>query len=224
MPQPAIERVASVIDHTLLDASAGAGAIDQLCAEASRYGFAAVCVHGRWVARCAGRTGGAAAVAAVVSFPHGLDATAAKADAARRAVADGADELDVVIAPALLDEDPAAVPATSRRSSRPPPRAAGGQGDRRGAGALRRQLERACAIVAEAGAAFAKTGTGTQGPATVEQVRAMRRHLPARVRIKASGGIRTADAGPRAARGRRRPAGDELRVAIMQQLDVHAVA
>jgi len=88
MPPPAIERVASVIDHTLLDASAGAGDIDRLCGEASRFGFAAVCVHGRWVARCAGRTG-AARVAAVVSFPHGLDATSVKEEAALRAVADG---------------------------------------------------------------------------------------------------------------------------------------
>ena len=108
MPPPAIERVASAIDHTLLDASAGAGDIDRLCADAARFGFAAVCVHGRWVARCAGRTG-AARVASVVSFPHGLDATSAKEEGARRAVADGADELDVVIAYGLLDDDPAAV-------------------------------------------------------------------------------------------------------------------
>ena len=105
MPPPAIERVASVIDHTLLDASAGAGAIDELCDEASRHRFASVCVHGRWVARCAGH----GRVAAVISFPHGLDATGAKVDATRRAVADGAAEVDVVIAYALLDEDPAAV-------------------------------------------------------------------------------------------------------------------
>src|SRR6185503_19662679 len=105
MPPPAIERVASVIDHTLLDASAGAGAIDELCDEASRHGFASVCVHGRWVARCAGH----GRVAAVISFPHGLDATGAKVDATRRAVADGAAEVDVVIAYALLDADPAAV-------------------------------------------------------------------------------------------------------------------
>ena len=127
------------IDHTLLDASAGAGRSIELCAEASRYGFAAVCVHGAWVERCAGRAGGAAAVAAVVSFPHGLDATAAKCDAARRAVADGARELDVVIAQALLDDDPAAVArdleAVVAAARRAPTRR---QGDRRGAGARRR--------------------------------------------------------------------------------------
>lgn len=222
MPQPAIERVASVIDHTLLDASVGAGAIDAVCEEASRYGFAAVCVHGRWVARCAGRTGGAA-VAAVVSFPHGLDATAAKADAGRRAVADGADELDVVIAYALLDEDPAAVTRDLEAVVSAAPEAAV-KAIVEAPVLTAAQLERACRAVAESGAAYGKTGTGTQGPATVEQVAAMRRHLPERVRIKASGGIRTAAAAVALLEAGADRLGTSSGVAIMQQLDVHAVA
>lgn len=222
MPQPAIERVAPVIDHTLLDASAGAGAIDELCADASRFGFAAVCVHGRWVARCAGRPA-APRVAAVVSFPHGLDATAVKEEAVRRAVADGASELDVVIAYALLADDPAAVGRDLERVVA----AAGGATVKAIVEApvlTPAQLERACEAVVASGAAFAKTGTGTRGPATVEQVAAMRRMLPDRVAVKASGWIRTAttavallDAG--AAR-----LGTSAGAEIVQQLDVHAVA
>jgi deoxyribose-phosphate aldolase len=220
MPPPAIERVASVIDHTLLDASAGAGAIDEVCDEASRLGFAAVCVHGRWVARCAGR---GARVAAVVSFPHGLDATGTKVDAARRAVDDGAAELDVVIAYALLDEDPAAVTrdleavvsavpdATVKAIVEAPVLSPA-------------QLRQACEAVAQAGAAYAKTGTGTRGPATVEQVTAMRGHLPADVRIKASGGIRTAEAAVALLDAGAVRLGTSSGIAIMQQLDVHAVA
>ena len=219
MPPPAIERVASVIDHTLLDASAGTAAIDELCDEASRYGFACVCVHGRWVARCAAR----ARVAAVISFPHGLDATGTKVDAARRAVADGAAELDVVIAYALLDEDPAAVahdleavvtavPDTTVKAIVEAPVLSPSQ------------LTRACRAVADAGAAYAKTGTGTRGPATVEQVAAMRDLLPAHVRIKASGGIRTADAAAALIDAGADRLGTSSGVEIMQQLDVHAVA
>ena len=223
MPPPAIERVASAIDHTLLDASAGAGDIDRLCADAARFGFAAVCVHGRWVARCAGRTG-AARVASVVSFPHGLDATSAKEEGARRAVADGADELDVVIAYGLLDDDPAAVGRDLERVV-----------DAAGGGATVKaiveapvltpaQLERACGIVEASGAAFAKTGTGTRGPATVEQVAAMRRALPGDVAVKAAGGIRTAsDAAALLDAGAVR-LGTSAGAQIIKQLDVHAVA
>src|SRR5690349_10237900 len=101
MPSSAIERLAPAVDHTLLDPAAGAAAIDRLCDEALHHRFAAVCVHGRWAGRCRGRVGAAVAVAAVVSFPHGMDATEAKCAAARTAVADGASELDVVICQGL---------------------------------------------------------------------------------------------------------------------------
>src|SRR3954469_19596944 len=194
MPSSAIERLASAVDHTLLDPAAGPAGIDRLCDEALHHRFAAVCVHGRWVERCRERVGDALAVAAVVSFPHGMDATAAKCDAARGAVAHGASELDVVICRGLLADDAAAVLADltavveAARAERPgtvvkaiveaPQLDAG-------------LLDRACAIVAESGADFAKTGTGTAGAVTVEQVRAMRAALPAAVRVKASGGIRT---------------------------------
>jgi deoxyribose-phosphate aldolase len=222
MPPPAIERVASAIDHTLLDASSGGGDIDRLCADAARFGFAAVCVHGRWVARCAGRTG-AARVASVVSFPHGLDATSAKEEGARRAVADGADELDVVIAYGLLDDDPAAVGRDLERVVD----AAGGATVKAIVEApvlTPAQLERACGIVAASGAAFAKTGTGTRGPATVEQVAAMRRALPGDVAVKAAGGIRTAsDAAALLDAGAVR-LGTSAGAQIIKQLDVHAVA
>jgi deoxyribose-phosphate aldolase len=222
MPPPAIERVASAIDHTLLDASAGAGDIDRLCADAARFGFAAVCVHGRWVARCVGRAG-AARVACVVSFPHGLDATSVKEEGARRAVADGADELDVVIAYGLLDDDPAAVGRDLERVVD----AAGGATVKAIIEApvlTPAQLERACGIVAASGAAFAKTGTGTRGPATVEQVAAIRRALPGDVAVKASGGIRTAsDAEAMLDAGAVR-LGTSAGAEIIKQLDVHAVA
>jgi deoxyribose-phosphate aldolase len=86
------------------------------------------------------------------------------------------------------------------------------------------QLERACGIVAASGAAFAKTGTGTRGPATVEQVAAMRRALPGDVAVKAAGGIRTAsDAAALLDAGAVR-LGTSAGAQIIKQLDVHAVA
>ena len=146
----------------------------------------------------------------MVSFPHGLDATAVKQEAARRAVADGADELDVVIAYALLDEDPAAVAHDLGAWSA----AAGGATVKAIVEApvlTPAQLERACDIVAASGADVRQDRDRHAGPATVEQVAAMRRALPGGVAVKASGGIRTASDAADAAGGRRRPAGDERR-------------
>ena len=117
--------------------------------------------------------------------------TSAKEEAALRAVADGADELDVVIAYALLDEDPAAVARDLERRV-DATRGATVKAIVEAPVLTPAQLERACAIVAASGAVFAKTGTGTHGPATVDQVAAMRRALPGGVAVKASGGIRTA--------------------------------
>ena len=66
-----------------------------------------MCVYPWWVPRARELLQGNAAVCTVVSFPHGLDATAAKREAARAAIAAGADEIDVVIAYAALhDGDP----------------------------------------------------------------------------------------------------------------------
>ncbi len=227
MPSSAIERLASAVDHTLLDPAAGPAGIDRLCDEALHHRFAAVCVHGAWVARCRERVGDAVAVAAVVSFPHGMDATAAKCDAARGAVACGASELDVVICRGLLDDDPeavladlAAVVETARAERAGILVKAIVEAPTLDAGAL----ALACAIVARSGADFAKSGTGTAGPVTVEQVRAMRAELPATVRLKASGGIRT----PAQALALLEAGADRLgtsgAVAMLQELDADAVA
>src|SRR5260221_7108800 len=90
--------LASLIDHTLLRPDASAAEIDRLCAEALEHGFAAVCVNGTWVRRCAEKLAGSpVAVCAVVGFPLGAMAQAAKAFEARRALEDGATEIDMVI-------------------------------------------------------------------------------------------------------------------------------
>src|SRR5262245_39712084 len=89
--------LASLIDHTLLRADARADEIERLCDEALAERFAAVCVHGCWVRRCAERLAGSeVAVCAVVGFPLGAMARAAKLAEARIALEDGAREIDVV--------------------------------------------------------------------------------------------------------------------------------
>jgi deoxyribose-phosphate aldolase len=193
MPPLAVEHLARAVDHTLLDPGAGDASLTALCREADEHGFAAVCVYPWWVPRARAALQSDAAVCTVVSFPHGLEATAAKCAAARAAIAAGADEIDVVIAySALLDGDPkaagddlsAVVDAVRGDVVVKAIIESAQLGDE--------EIVLACELVAAAGADFAKTSTGHAGGATVQAVSLMRASLPPSVGVKASGGIRTA--------------------------------
>jgi deoxyribose-phosphate aldolase len=194
MPPLSIDTFAAAVDHTLLDAASTADRIDALCDEALEHGFAAVCIYPWWVRRAARRLDGRVATCTVAGFPHGLDPTEGKRATALRAIADGAREVDVVLAWGPLADGDEAGPGADLEAV---------VTAARNAGALVKviveaaqltpdQLGRACRLVAASGADFAKTGTGLAGGATVEVVQQMRRDLPDRVSIKASGGIRTA--------------------------------
>ena len=193
-PRPGV--LASYIDHTLLRPDATPAQIDRLCAEALAHGFAAVCVNGSYVQRCV-RTleRSAVAVCAVAGFPLGACARAVKRIEAARALEDGADEIDVVIAiGALLGGDDAAVERELAELAR----------DCHAAGArLKAILEcallgehskvRAAEIGRDAGCDFLKTSTGfAAGGATVADVELLRRTVGRCVSIKAAGGIRDA--------------------------------
>src|SRR6188508_532807 len=92
------EELARVIDHTLLRPDATLEQIDQLCDEARRFSFAAVCVNGVHVRRAAERlqiTG--VRVCSVVAFPLGAMALDVKVYEAQRALEDGASEIDMVM-------------------------------------------------------------------------------------------------------------------------------
>jgi deoxyribose-phosphate aldolase len=90
--------LARYIDHTLLKPDATAEDIDRLCTEALEYGFASVCVNPTWVKRAAENVRGSEVkVASVIGFPFGATPAAIKAMEARRAIRDGAREIDMVI-------------------------------------------------------------------------------------------------------------------------------
>lgn len=90
--------LARYIDHTLLRPDASAADIDRLCTEAKEYRFAAVCINPTWVRRAAGILHGTdVAVASVIGFPFGANTSDIKAMEARRAIRDGAREIDMVI-------------------------------------------------------------------------------------------------------------------------------
>ena len=228
MPPLAVEHVVRAVDHTLLDPGAGAASLTALCQEADEHGFAAVCVYPWWVPRARALLQGDAAVCTVVSFPHGLDATAAKCEAARAAIAAGADEIDVVIAyAALLDGDPKAAGddllavVDAARAER---------GDAvvkaiiESARLSDEEIVLACGLVAAAGADFAKTSTGHAGGATVPDVSLMRASLPPSVAVKASGGIRTAACALDMLDAGATRIGTSNALSIIAELEAHALA
>ena len=191
----AIDRnLAACIDHTLLRPDAAGGDIDRLCREALDYGFGAVCVNGCWVRRCREALAGAAVkVACVVGFPLGAMAPEAKAFEAERAVADGADELDMVLNLGALKSGDA---ETVERDIRGVVLAARGRPVKviLETGLLDAdQKVLACRLSQRAGAAFVKTATGFApgSAATLEDVALLRRTVGPAMGVKASGGVRT---------------------------------
>jgi len=91
------KELAGCIDHTLLEATATTGQIEQVCREAREHGFHTVCVNGRWLPLVAELLAGAkVAVGGVVSLPLGANSTKVKVAQARDAIFAGADEIDMV--------------------------------------------------------------------------------------------------------------------------------
>jgi deoxyribose-phosphate aldolase len=198
--------IARRIDHTLLKPEATADQIDRLCDECLEHGFFAACVNPVWVRRCAARLSGAGGrsghgagpgplICSVAGFPLGASLPAVKADEARRAVGEGAREVDMVVhLGALIAGDRAAVASDITGIVDAVKRA-----DERNvvkviletAALTTEQIVLGCRCVAEGQADFVKTSTGFHpaGGAQVEHVALLRRHA-APLRVKAAGGIR----------------------------------
>jgi deoxyribose-phosphate aldolase len=188
--------VAEYIDHTLLRPDATSEQITKLCKEAVEFGFASVCVNPCYVKQCANELRGSSVkVCAVVGFPLGANTSETKALEARRAIRDGAREIDMVInVGALISGDDEYVYQDIRRVVE-----ACLDG-----GALCKviletalltdeQKTRACVAARRARADFVKTSTGFgPGGATADDVALMSQAVTgARMGVKASGGIRS---------------------------------
>lgn len=183
--------LASYIDHTILKPTTTHIEITKICKEAREYGFAAVCVPPPYVAQARSES---VRVATVIGFPFGYSATQAKLAEVAQALTDGADELDVVINLIRLKEgDWAALETEMRTIAEPIHRAGKLVKVIIESGVLSDdEIIRCCGLYGAIGVDFVKTSTGyAEKGATVEVVRLMRKHLPASIRIKASGGIRT---------------------------------
>jgi len=188
--------IASYIDHTLLKPDATEQQIRQLCTEAIEFGFASVCVNPTWVPLASRLLAGAKPmVATVIGFPLGATLPDVKAYETKRAREEGADEFDMVINIGalksndldLVEQDIAGVVAAAQGKT------------------VKVIIETAlftdeekvlaCRIAKDAGADFVKTSTGFAGKgATVEDVTLMRQVVGPDMGVKASGGIRSAQA------------------------------
>ena len=189
--------LARYIDHTLLRPDATAADIDRLCAEAAEHRFAAVCINPTWVRRAAENLRGTdVPVASVIGFPFGAATSEVKALEARRAIRDGAREIDMVInigalRSGMLDlvrEDIARVSDACHE--------AGATNKVIIETALLTDEEKviACQLAKQAKADMVKTSTGyASGGATVFDVALMRETVGPTMGVKAAGGIRTAE-------------------------------
>ncbi len=186
--------VAGYIDHTLLKPEASRAEIERLCQEARAFNFASVCVNPTWVKDCAfALYGSPVKVCTVVGFPLGATLADVKAYETRRAIFDGATEIDMVInIGALKSGDD----QTVKRDIRAVVEAA-----HDACAIVKVILEtalltdeekaRACLLAKEAGADFVKTSTGfSKGGATVADIELMRRTVGAEVGVKAAGGVK----------------------------------
>jgi len=188
---------ASLIDHTLLKPDASQTEIKRLCEEAAQYHFASVCVNPTWVRACSCHLQGSGVpVCTVIGFPLGATLADVKAYEARRAIMDGAREVDMVInVGALKSGDDCLV-----------------EHDIRSVVEVAHEYDVTCKVIIEtalltddekvracqaaknAGADFVKTSTGfSKGGATVADIALMRRTVGAGLGVKASGGVKGLD-------------------------------
>ncbi|NLI66725.1 MAG: deoxyribose-phosphate aldolase [Tissierellia bacterium] len=182
-----------MIDHTILKPDTKKDEIQALCQEAKEFGFYAVCVNPYYVSLCKDLLEGSKVkIATVIGFPLGANTSDIKALETKKAIDDGADEIDMVINIGALkdgdygvvrDDIKAVVEAAKDRAR------------------VKVIIEtslltddekiKACELSLEAGADFVKTSTGfSTGGATVEDVKLMKSVVKDKMEIKASGGVR----------------------------------
>ena len=190
--------IAKMIDHSLLNPTLTASELESGCRLALDYDAASVCILPYYLKRCAELLKGSRVKASTtIGFPHGGNTTAVKVAEARQALADGGQELDMVVnISAVLsgnwdyvrDDIQAVIGVTH----------AAGQKVKvifENCYLNQEQKIRLCELCSELSADWVKTSTGYgTGGATIEDLVLMRKHTPPRVQVKSAGGIRDLDA------------------------------
>ncbi len=185
--------LAKYIDHTVLKADTPRDAVLKVCKEARDNGFFSVCVNPYYVPLVNSELNGTEVkVCSVIGFPLGANTSVIKALEAKQSIADGADEIDMVINVSALKNGDLDVVESDIR---------GVAEVCAGKALLKVIIETcllnddekvvACELAVKAGADFVKTSTGfSTGGATVDDIRLMRRTVGPDIGVKASGGVR----------------------------------
>jgi deoxyribose-phosphate aldolase len=186
--------VSSMIDHTLLKPDASRADIEKLCREAAEFHFATVCVNPAWVQTAAALLrGSGVGVCSVVGFPLGATTADVKNYETRRAIFDGATEIDMVINIGALKSGDLRTVERDIEAVVEPCRQCGAISKVIIEAALLTEQEKvtACTLSKAAGADFVKTSTGfASGGATAADVALMRRVVGDEMGVKAAGGVR----------------------------------
>jgi deoxyribose-phosphate aldolase len=186
--------LAGLIDHTLLKPDASQADIEVLCREAAEHRFASVCVNPTWVATCARLLRESpVVVCSVVGFPLGATTSDVKQYETRRAIFDGATEIDMVINVGALKSGDLRAVERDIESVVEPCHHCGVVSKVIIEAALLSDEEKitACTLSKAAGADFVKTSTGFgPGGATAADVALMRRTVGSDMGVKAAGGVR----------------------------------
>lgn len=191
------EDIAKMIDHSLLNPILTARELEEGCQLALRYNVASVCIMPFYLKRCAGILHGSTVKASTtIGFPHGGHASAVKRVEAERALQDGGEELDMVVnisqvlsgnwdyVAREIEEITELIHASGQKI----------KVIFENCYLNEAQKIRLCEICGGAGVDWVKTSTGYgNGGATNEDLILMRKHSPARVRVKAAGGVRDLD-------------------------------
>ena len=182
-----------MIDHTVLKADTPLETVKRICDEAMEYGFASVCINPCHVAYCADYLKDSDVnVCTVIGFPLGANTSAVKAFETKDAMANGVDEIDMVMnIGALKDKNYDLV----RDDVKAVVEAANGTLVKvilETCLLTEDEIKKACELCVEAKADYVKTSTGfsTRG-ATIEDVRIMKEAVHGKAKVKAAGGVRT---------------------------------
>ena len=189
-----INKILSLVDHTLLSQTATWEQIKTICDDGMKYNVASVCIPACYVKKAKDYVGDKLKICTVIGFPNGYSTTKTKLFETKDAIDNGADEIDMVINIGMLKERLYNEVEDEIRQIK------NVCGDK----ILKVIIEtcllteeekiKMCAIVTNSGADFIKTSTGfsTEG-ATFDDVALFKKHVGSNVKIKAAGGIKTLD-------------------------------
>ena len=186
------KEILSSIDHTQLGVMTTPKEILMLCDEALKYGAASVCIPACYIKLAKEYAGDKMQICTVIGFPNGYSTTEAKCFETCNAIANGADEIDMVINVGMVKAGDYDYVYREIKAVREASKGKILKVIIEACLLTDEEKRKLCAVVSDAGADFIKTSTGfSNGGATLEDIKLFKKHISPETKIKAAGGIRT---------------------------------